>query len=236
MNHPLTDTAPTVSSALRIRRAAVIGAAGLSGLLVLISMVVDPAPDASGAELIGAYSSDLVRSGWHTNLIHYGFALVAPVVYAMVSLVRGRGAWLANVAGVFAIIGLSTLPGLVLLDFTSVAAALATDVDTASAIEEEMGALPAFLAIAAPAFVSAVLALALGVIALWRARLFPGFMAALAVPAALAPNVAPTWWLAFGSNALWMLAVAYFLARVPREAWYGGAVAEPTPRRESVSV
>ena len=176
------DQNPPVPSALRIRRGAVIGAAGASGLLVLLSMFVDPVPDADGVELIRGYSEDLTRSGWHTNLIHYGFALFAPVVYAMVGLVRARGAWLANVAGVFAILGLSTLPGLVLLDFTSVAAALATDVDTAWTIEEELGQLPAFILIAAPAFVAAVLALPLAIVALWRAGLFPGVMAALALP------------------------------------------------------
>lgn len=212
---------PPVPSALRIRRGAVIGAAGASGLLVLLSMFVDPAPDADGVELIRGYSEDLTGSGLHTNLIHYGFALFAPVVYAMVGLVRARGAWLANVAGVFAILGLSTLPGLVLLDFTSVAAALATDVDTAWTIEEELGQLPAFILIVAPAFVASVLALPLAIVALWRAGLFPGVMAALAIPAAAAPQFAPTWWLGFGAMAAWMLAVAWFLARIPQETWYG---------------
>ena len=50
----------------------------------------------------------------HTNLIHYGFARFAPVAYAMVGLVRRRGAWIANLAGLLAVLGLSTLPGLYL--------------------------------------------------------------------------------------------------------------------------
>ena len=53
-------------------------------------------------------------------MIHYGFALFAPVAYAMVGLVRRRGAWIANLAGVLAVLGLSTLPGLVLVDYFSV--------------------------------------------------------------------------------------------------------------------
>ena len=212
-----------VSSALRFRRAAVICAAGLSGLLVLVSMFVDPVPEADGGELIRGYSDSLTRSGLHTNLIHYGFALVAPVVYAMVALVRGRGAWLANVAGLLAVIGLSTLPGLVLLDFTSVAANLATDLDTAVAIDDQLGELPYFLAIVIPAFLAAVLALPVAVTAMWRAGLFPSYLPVIAVLAALAPNVAPTWWLGFGVNAIWMLTLAYFLARIPLITWYGEA-------------
>lgn len=214
-------TTSVVGSALRLRRAAVIGAAGLSGILVLVSMFVDPVPEADGGELIKGYSDSLTRSGLHTNLIHYGFALVAPVVFTMVGLVRGRGAWLANVAGLLAVIGLSTLPGLVLLDFTSVAANLATDLETAVAIEDQLGELPYFLAIVIPAFLSAVLAMPVAVTAMWRAGLFPSYLPVMAVLAALAPNVAPTWWLGFGVNALWMLALAYFLARIPLSAWYG---------------
>ena len=218
----MSETA--VPSALRFRRAAVIWAAGLSGILVLVSMFIDPAPEADGGELIKGYSESLTRSGLHTNLIHYGFALIAPVVYAMVALVRGRGAWLANIAGLFAVIGLSTLPGLVLLDFTTVAANLATDLDTAVAVEKQLGEMSYFLAIVIPAFVTAVLALPVAVAALWRAGLVPGYLPVVAVLAALAPNVAPTWWLGFGINALWMLALAYFLARIPLTRWYGGAV------------
>jgi hypothetical protein len=160
-------------------------------------------------------------------LIHYGFALIAPVVYAMVGLVRSaRGGWLANVAGLLAVLGLSTLPGLVLLDFTSVAASLATDLDTAVAIEDELGQMPYFILIIVPAFVCAVLALPVAVTALWRAGLVPGFLPLLAVLAAIAPNVAPTWWLGFGINAIWMLVVAYYLARIPARAWFP-AVAVP---------
>lgn len=210
-----------IPSALRARRGFVIAAAALSGILVFVSMIVDPVPSADGRELIAGYAGNLTRSGLHTNLIHYGFALVAPVVYAMVGLVRARGGWLANVAGVFAVLGLSTLPGLVLLDFPAVATALSTDLDAAVAMEDQLGQMPYFILIALPAFVSAVIALPVAVAALWRAGLVPGYMVAIAVLAALAPNVAPTWWLGFGINAVWMVAVAVILARIPLAHWYG---------------
>ena len=58
----------------------------------------------------------------------------------MVGLVRRRGAWIANVAGLFAVVGLGTLPGLVLTDYVLVGiehvagleAAVATDRATES--------------------------------------------------------------------------------------------------------
>lgn len=208
-----------LSTAIVARRWAVIVASGLSGVLVLISMLVDPAPSADGRELIAAYAAEAAASGLHTNLIHYGFALIAPVVFIMVGMVRRRGAWLANLAGLLAVIGLSTLPGLVMLDLTATAAVQVTDVDTAFAIEQRLGETPAFVFLAIPAFVSAVLALPLAVLAMWRAGLFHGGAAVAAVAAALAPNVAPTWWLGFGINMVWMLALGYLLWRLPLRLW-----------------
>jgi hypothetical protein len=208
-----------LSTAIAVRRWAVIVASGLSGVLVLISMLVDPAPSADGRELIAAYAADSAASGLHTNLIHYGFVLIAPVVFIMVGMVRRRGAWLANVAGLLAVIGLSTLPGLVMLDLTATAAVQVTDVDTAFAIDQRLGETPAFVFLVLPAFVSAVLALPLAVMAMWRAGFFHWGVAVAAVAAALAPNVAPTWWLGFGTNLVWMVALAYLLWRLPLPLW-----------------
>lgn len=215
-----------IPSALRTRRAAVIGAAGLSGLLVLVSMFVDPVPSADGRELIAGYAGDLTRSGLHTNLIHYGFALIAPVVYAMVALVRGRGAWLANVAGLLAVIGLSTLPGLVLLDFAGVATALSSDLDAAVAMEQQMNELGWFIVIVLPAFLAAMVALPLALTALWRGGLVPGWLPALVVVTTLTMQFGPAWWVGFGANAVTMLVVAWQLARIPAARWYGAG--DPT--------
>jgi len=229
-------SAPAPTTAAAARRWAVISAAGLSGVLVLISMLVDPAPSANGRELIAAYAGDTAASGLHTNLIHYGFALIAPVVYVMVGMVRGRGAWLANVAGLLAVIGLSTLPGLVMLDLTTTAAAQVTDVDTAFAIEGRLGETPAFVFLVIPAFGSAILALPLAVVAMWRARLVHWGVAAAAVVAAVAPNVAPTWWLGFGINTVWMLGLGYVLWQLPAAAWSGdSATVDTVPARDRVA-
>lgn len=41
--------------------------------------------------------------------------------FVLIWLARRRGAWLANVAGVFAVLGMTTLPGILLIDFDEVA-------------------------------------------------------------------------------------------------------------------
>ena len=156
---------PRNDTALSFRRWAVILAAGLSGVIVLISIIVEPAPDAIGPEILQAYAANPRAQGLHTNLIHYGFALFAPVAYAMVGLVRRRGAWIANMAGLLAVLGLSTLPGLVFLDYFSVAVVHTAGLEATVNAEDAVEKLPGFAALSAPAFISAILAVPVATLA-----------------------------------------------------------------------
>jgi hypothetical protein len=213
---------PRNDTALSFRRWAVILAAGLSGIIVLISIVVEPAPDAERREILQAYAANARAQGLHTNLIHYGFALFAPVAYAMVGLVRRRGAWIANLAGLLAVLGLSTLPGVVFLDYYDVAvvhvAGLEAAVNAGDAIEK----LPGFAALSAPAFVSAILAVPVATLALWRARLVAWWIPVVAAAAPLAPNFLPgPAIVTFSVLAVGMLIIAWALWRIPAAVWYG---------------
>lgn len=224
---------PDIPAALRLRRAFVIAAAALTGVLAFVSMMVDPAPEADGPDMVAAYAADLTASGLHTNLLHYGFALMAPVVFAAVGLVRRRGAALANVAGLLAVLGLTTLPGLVLTDFSMVAALRATgDLETLAAMDREIESLTWFTVIVVPAFVGALLAMPLAVTALWRAGLVPGFVVPVAFVAGLAPNFGPTWWSSWGPQLTGMLIIAVYLARIPVEHWYGRTAASTVAHDE----
>jgi len=179
---------PRNETALSFRRWAVILAAGLSGIIVLISIIVEPAPDAERREILQAYAANARAQGLHTNLIHYGFALFAPVAYAMVGLVRRRGAWIANLAGLLAVLGLSTLPGLVFLDYYDVAVVHVAGLEAAVTAGDAIEKLPGFAALSAPAFVSAILAVPVATLALWRARLVAWWIPVVAAAAPLAPN------------------------------------------------
>ena len=213
---------PRNDSALSFRRWAVILAAGLSGVIVLISIIVEPAPDAEGPEILQAYAANPRAQGLHTNLIHYGFALFAPVAYAMVGLVRRRGAWIANLAGLLAVLGLSTLAGLVFLDYFDVAvvhaAGLEAAVNTGDAVEK----LPGFAALSAPVFISSILAVPIATLALWRAGLVAWWLPLVAAAAFLGPNFLPGPAIfPFSVAAVGMLIVAWALWRIPVTSWYG---------------
>jgi hypothetical protein len=220
------------NSALSVRRWAVIVAAALSGIIVLVSMFADPVPGADGPELIQGYAANEGRQGLHTNLIHYGFALFAPVAYAMVGLVRRRGAWIANVAGLFAVVGLSTLPGLVLTDYVLVGVEHAAGLDAAVAAEAATENLPGFTALAVPAVLASVLAVPVAVLALWRAGLVPWWLPVVAAATFLAPNVIPGWLIGFSMMAAGMLSVAWALSRIPEDVWHTRSVSDPVGTKD----
>lgn len=179
----------------------------------------DPAPSADGRELLAGYAAESGAAALHSNLLHYGFALMAPLAYGMVYLVRRRGAALANVAWLLAVLGLSTLPGLVLIDFTGTAAVRATDLDTAYAISQELDTMGGFAAAVLPAFLASMLAVPLAAWALQRARLVPWPAIVAAACIGLAPNFVPTWWAGFGVAAVGGLVLAYYLWHIPPREW-----------------
>ena len=202
-------------------------AALLSGTLVFVSMLVDPVPDARGEALIRGYSAHPLLQGIHTNLIHYGYALFAPVAYALVGLVRGRGAWLANLAGLLAVLGLSTLPGLVVADYHDVATANVAGLGVAGAAADAVGGLPGFLPLLLPALASAALALPLATVAAWRAGVLPAWVPLALVVATASVPVMPGR-VAFGLLALATAGLAYCLWRLPAARWFGADAGERT--------
>jgi hypothetical protein len=214
------------NSALSLRRWAVILAAALSGIIVLVSMFADPVPGADGRELIQGYAANEGRQGLHTNLIHYGFALFAPVAYAMVGLVRRRGGWIANVAGLFAVLGLSTLPGLVLNDYVLVGVEHVAGLDAASDASAATENLPGFTALGVPAILASLLAVPVATLALWRAGLVRWWLPVVAVATFLAPQLLPWWLIGFSVMAAGMLTVAWALSRIPENVWHPGSGSE----------
>jgi hypothetical protein len=214
---------PRNDSAMSFRRWAVILAAGLSGVIVLISIIVEPVHDAAGArESLQAYAANPRAQGLHTNLIHYGFALSAPVAYAMVGLVRRRGAWIANLAGLLAVLGLSTLPGLVFLDYYDVAVVQTAGLEAAVNLEDAVEKLPGFAALSAPVFIPAFLAVPVATLALWRARLVAWWLPLVTAAATLGMLFLPgPEIVTFSVGAVSGLILAWALWRIPADAWYG---------------
>jgi hypothetical protein len=137
-------------------------------------------------------------------------------------VLRRQGAWIANLAGLLAVLGLSTLPGLVFIDYFAVAVEHVAGLEAAVNAEGAVEKLPGFAAVTVPAFISAILAVPVASLALWRARLVAWWIPLVAAAAFLGPNFLPgPAIVAFSIMAVGMLVVGWALWRIPVVAWYG---------------
>src|SRR5687768_5301684 len=111
----------TMPSALAFRRFAIVAAPVVAALLIVAGFFLDPAIDESGRELAEEYAAHPGREQVSALAFHFAFAALALPAVAFIVVVRGRGAWLANLAGFLAFLGLTTLPGFLLTDFYDIA-------------------------------------------------------------------------------------------------------------------
>lgn len=194
---PRADAArPAVDSrsALAGRRALLVTAPVLAGLLATVGAIADPDASADGRALIEAYAAEPGRVQIKALAYHFSYAMWVPMVFGLVALVRSRGSWLANAAGVLGILGVTTMPGFVLVDFLDSAAGRVVGVEAAFRIGEvadEMGALGVM---AGTGTIGFILSLPLAAVAAWRAGLLPAWAPASVVVGLLAFAISgPTW-------------------------------------------
>ena len=128
-----------MSSALTVRRYAVVVAPLIAAMLIVAGFFLDPAIGESGRELAEEYAAHPGREQVSALAFHFGFALLAIPAVALIVAVRGRGAWLANLAGFLGVLGLTTLPGFLLTDFYDIAIYGELGGDAWDAVDERIG-------------------------------------------------------------------------------------------------
>ncbi len=82
---------------------------------------MDPDIGAEGHELARAYAKNPGRIQLSAHGLRLAFALLIVPVFVLISMIRERGAWVANVAGILAVLGMTTMPGLLVVDFFDIA-------------------------------------------------------------------------------------------------------------------
>ena len=175
-----------MASPLGFRRWAVVVAPVLAAALIVAGFFLDPALGESGRELAREYAEHPGREQVSALAFHFGFALLAIPAVALIVAVRGRGAWIANVAAVFAVLGMTTLPGFLLTDFYDIAIYGELGGDAWDAVDERIQELPGAAIMFLTGFLGFVLTLPTALAAAWRAGLLSWWPAA----AVLAGNVA----------------------------------------------
>jgi hypothetical protein len=191
----VTDPSSAHSSALAWRRWAFVLSPVLGGALIAVASGVDPAVGADGRELYEKYAAETDLQQLHTVLLHWGFGFFGVSALFVTGLVRGRGAWLANVAAALGFTGIITLPGLVAVDFMTAAFTQAHGVEATLAAEERFDAMWGLGVFALPGMIGLIAGPVLGAVALARAGLVRWWAPAAVVLSFLAVNLLGfTWW------------------------------------------
>jgi hypothetical protein len=168
-------------NAIAVRRWAIAIAPALAGILTVVGTMTDPLPPGEGRELVEAYAENPGPLNIKALSYHFAYALWLAVVFPLVGLVRGRGSWLANIAGLLAFLGISTIPGFLVTDFIDSALGQTVGADAAVRVSEVAQGFWAFPVMAVPGFAGLMLALPLATIAAWRAGVLVWWGAAAAV-------------------------------------------------------
>jgi hypothetical protein len=179
-------------------------------VLLVVGVFVDPDIEANGRELARAYAENPDQEQVSALAFHFAFVMWAPIVFALVGLIRGRGAWLANIAAVLAVLGATTLPGFLLTDFYDIAIYGELGGDAWQQVDDRIQELPGATVLFITGFLGHVLCLPLVLFAAWRAGLV-----ALWVPLAMTITVVAAQALQpFGSGLLVLAGMLVVLAYV----------------------
>jgi hypothetical protein len=178
-------------AALALRRLAVVWASAVSGILIVAAFFLDPDIGASGRELAREYAENPGRIQLSALSLRFAFALLVLPSFALIRAVRERGAWLANVAGLCAVLGMTTLPGFLLVDFYDVAIYGELGGDAWQAVTDRLEELPGATFMFVTGFFGFLLTLPIALVAAWRARLLPWWPALVVSAGQIAAQAIP---------------------------------------------
>ncbi|MGN6578279.1 MAG: hypothetical protein ACTHKG_21600 [Nocardioides sp.] len=172
---PVTTAATTragSSKALAARRWFLVAAPVLAGLFAIIGAYADPGAGTSGEAMWRIYTANPDRLQFKSLGFHWSYAFWIAPALLIAPYVRGRGAWLANVTAFVGFAGMTTLPGLLFVDWYDSAIGQLYGVDAVSGVNQlmtdTMWGPQVFIT---PGIAGLMLALPLTAITLWRAGL-----------------------------------------------------------------
>ena len=212
---PVTRT----SKALTVRRGMLVAMPVLAGAFLVLGAAADPAAGLNGAEMNEIYIDHPDALQWKSTGYHWAYAFMIAPAMLLASYVRGRGAWIANIAAVLGFLGATTLPGMLMSDWYVAGIGHFHGLEGTMAVEDHMFAtmwgIKGFII---PGMLGMMLALPLATIALWRARLVRwwAFAAVLGANAAFLVSGARVWGTVISLVLLTVFAFA--IAKATKEA------------------
>ena len=183
-------------SVVAVRRWFLIACPVLAGLFGVVGAVADPAAGQSGTAMYELYADNPGPLQFKSLGFHWAYSFWIAPALLLVGYVRGRGAWLANIAAVFGFVGMTTLPGLLFVDYYDSAIGQLYGSEATVAVSEHMGeTMWGVQALTLPGLAGFMLGLPLAALALWRAGLVRWWAPASVVAGYVAFTVSNvTWW------------------------------------------
>lgn len=192
-----TSTEPaTVSRAVSVRRWFLVASPVLAGLFAIIGAYADPGAGLSGKDMWEVYIAEPERLQFKSLGFHWAYAFWITPALLLAAYVRGRGAWMSNIAALLGFAGATTLPGMLLSDWYDSAIGQLYGLEGTVAVSDHMGAtmwgVPVMIL---PGIIGLLTALPLAAFALLRGRLVR-WWAPVAVIAGTAAFMLSgvTWW------------------------------------------
>lgn len=205
------------SRALAVRRGFLIASPVLAGLFAVVGAYADPAAGISGTKMFEIYSANPEPLQFKSLAFHWSYAFWIVPAFMAAAYVRGRGAWLANVAAFLGFAGMTTLPGLLFIDWYDSAIGQLYGTEAVAAVGERMSetmwGIPAFTM---PGMIGFMLALPLATIALWRAGVVRWWALAAVLGGYAAFMFSNVMWWGCAITAVCFTVFAYALARGTR--------------------
>ena len=188
-------TATPVPAGVRIRRHALVALPVLAGICLTIGAIADPAAGIDGDKMAKIYAEHPDALQIKSLAFHWAYAFWIGTALLVAGLVRGRGVWLANIGGALGFAGMTTLPGLLFVDWVDSATGQLWGVEGVNAMHDRVAeiswGMPIFQL---PGFAGLALALPVAALALWRARVVRWWAPAAVVAAFAAFMISYATW------------------------------------------
>ncbi|MGH3090256.1 MAG: hypothetical protein ACRDSJ_23480 [Rubrobacteraceae bacterium] len=168
-----SERRPFVGDATRFRRT-MMGACLIVGPAIAVAggLATPWESEATVASYLQALGENPIQAQASAILLYFGYLLTAVGIFGMIHVVKERAVVLAHVAGIFAVWGWISLPGLLVTDFYDLSLAQFDDRQAAVAISERAGEYAGSAVLGMPVLFGFI-GLAVLVFALWRAGFAP---------------------------------------------------------------
>jgi hypothetical protein len=212
----VTPTGGTSSSALAARRAFLVAAPVLAGLFAIVGAYADPAAGIMDDRLYAIYADNPEPLQFKSLGFHWSYAFWIAPALLVAPYVRGRGAWLANVTAFIGFAGMTTLPGLLFIDWYDSALGQLYGDDAPARVFDLMNQMWAVDVFRLPGIAGFVLALPLTALTLWRAGLVRWWAIVPVVAGFLAFMLSNVMWWGAAITTICFAVFSVILARATR--------------------